>query len=104
MKDVPRNGNSPMTNFGATISVSWGNDVVVSIRLIPRNWAKIKAGKPLRIRGKGYQYEGESFLDYWNFSGALGGDLMVTYGNDGAVGFDGALSGATITEYEEGKN
>ena len=29
---------------------------------------------------------------------------MVTYGNDGAVGFDGALSGATITEYEEGKN
>jgi hypothetical protein len=93
-----------MTNVGATISVSWGNDVSVSIRLTPKNWAKIKAGKPLSIRGKGYQYEADFFWDYWNFSGGLRGSLMVTYGDDGAVGFDGALSGATITEYEEGKN
>ena len=56
-----------MTNVGATISVSWGNDVAVSIRLTPKNWAKIKAGKPLSIRGKGYRYEAEFFWDYWNF-------------------------------------
>lgn len=93
-----------MTNFGATISVSWGNDVAVSIRLSPKNWAKIKAGKPLRIRGKGYRYEDEFFWDYWSFGGGLRGSLMVTYGDDGAVGFDGPLSEARIADYEEGKS
>jgi hypothetical protein len=89
---------------GATISVSWGNDVEVSIRLTPRNWTRIKAGKTLQIRGKGYEYEGEFFWDYWDFSGGLDGSLTVMYGEDGGVGFDGELAEATITEYEKGKN
>lgn len=54
-----------MPKTGAAISVSWGDDVEVSIRLTPQHWAGIKAGKTLRIRGKGYRYESEFFWDYW---------------------------------------
>jgi hypothetical protein len=88
-----------MSNLGATISVTWGYDVQVSIRLTPKNWARIKAGKPLRIRGKGYHYEGEFFWDYWNFGGGFDGSLIVEYGTDGGVGFDGKLTDAAIEEH-----
>jgi hypothetical protein len=76
---------------GAAISVSCGNDVEVSIRLTPRNWARIKAGKTFHIRGKGYQYEGEFFWDYWSRGAGLDGSLTVTYGEDWGVGFEGRL-------------
>lgn len=88
-----------MHKTGATISVSWGNDVEVSIRLTPRNWASIKAGKTLQIRGKGYKHEGEFFWDHWDFSGGLYGSLVVTYGEEGGVGFDGLLADAVIKEH-----
>jgi hypothetical protein len=89
---------------GATISVSWGNDVEVSIRLTPQNWARIKAGKRLHIRGKGYQYEGQFFWDYWSFGGGLDGSLTVMYGEDGGVGFDGRLADAEIRETHQQHN
>ena len=88
-------------NLGATVSVRWGYDVAVSVRLTPRNWAKIKAGKPLHIRGKGYYYEGEFFWDYWHFGGGLDGSLTVTYGTDGGTGFIGDLKDAKIEEQRE---
>jgi hypothetical protein len=87
-----------MKTLGATVSVRWGNDVGVSIRLTPKNWARIKAGKPLSIRGKGYYYEGEFFWDYWHFGGGLDGSLTVSYGEDGGTGFDGNLKNAEIEE------
>ena len=86
-----------MRQLGATVTVDWGYDVEVTITLTPRNWARVKAGKPVGIRGKGYYYEGEFFRDYWNFDGGLEGSLVVTY-TGGGEGYSGPLSGATIEE------
>ena len=66
----------------AVVSVYWPDDWH-DLRLTPRNWSKVKAGKPLRVRGKGYYYEGEFFWDYWTFEGGLQGELTVNYGRDG---------------------
>jgi len=88
-------------NVGATVSVSWGDDVEVSVRLTPTNWAKIKVGKPVNVRGNGYHYEGEFFRDYWHFGGGLDGSLTVGYGKDGGVGFEGDLNDAEIEEHRE---
>ena len=46
---------------GATVSVAWGYELH-SIALTARNWARVKSGKPLRIRGKGFRYEGDFFV------------------------------------------
>jgi len=86
-----------MRQVGAIITVSWGYDVQVSITLSPRNWTRVKSGKPLQIRGNGYHYEGEFFWDYWNFEGGVDGALTVAYG-DGGEGFNGTLDDATIEE------
>jgi hypothetical protein len=50
-----------------------------SITLTPRNWAMVKSGKELYIRGEGYNYEGEFFWEYWHFKGGLEGNLYVTH-------------------------
>ena len=83
---------------GATVSVEWG-DEDHEITLTPRNWAKVKSSKELYIRGKGYHYEDEFYLDYWHFSGGLQGELTVSYGNHGdysATGFDAKLQDAAL--------
>lgn len=85
---------------GATITVEWGYESH-SITLTARNWGAIKAGKPHGQRGKGYQYEGRFFWDYWSFEGGLSGALEVGYGNDGGQGFSGRLADAQIQEHKE---
>jgi hypothetical protein len=50
-------------DLGAVISVTWGYEPH-SITLTPRNWRRVKSGRPLSIRGKGYSYDGEFFWDY----------------------------------------
>ena len=52
----------------------------------------------LRLRGKRYWYEGERYQDWWNFAGGMDGELEVTYGDDGAVGFIGKLNDARVEE------
>jgi hypothetical protein len=88
-----------MKSTSAAISVEWDYEEH-DITLTPRNWARVKSGKPLEIRGKGYHYEGEFFSDYWTFDGGISGGLLVRYGTDGADGdgFIGTLDDATITE------
>lgn len=86
----------------ATISVVWG-DEVHSLTLTPRNWALVKAGKALTIRGHGYRYEGAFFWDYWSFGGGMEGSLLVTYGSDCAVGYEGSLSSADVDEVAGGR-
>jgi hypothetical protein len=83
---------------GAAISVWWGrgDEVEALVKLSPRNWGRIQAGKPLRIRGKGYWYEGKWFQGWWKFNGV--DELVVGYGNDAAVGFIGVLRQAWIIE------
>jgi hypothetical protein len=85
------------TNTGATITVVWGYEPH-SIYLTPRNWRRVKSGKPLTIRGKGYCYEGEFFWDYWLFNKDPRYELVVNYGEDGGCGYNGTLDGARITE------
>jgi hypothetical protein len=83
--------------IGAEVSVGWGYDVLVTIVLTPRNWRRVKSGKALSIRGKGYHYEGEFFWDYWHFNGP-DHELVVDYGEDGGTGYNDTLSGAQIVE------
>jgi hypothetical protein len=82
------------------LSVSWGYDVCVELRISKRNWSKISRGERVTIRGNGYYYEGEFFWDYWNFSGGIDGELRVTYASpkdhDEGVGFDGSLREALV--------
>jgi hypothetical protein len=82
------------------LSVSWGYDVTVELRLSKRNWSKISKGNRVTIRGNGYYYEGEFFCDYWDFSGGIDGELRVRYGSskghDEGVGFDGILREAFV--------
>lgn len=88
-----------MSRLRATITVEWGYELH-SITLTARNWARVKAGKPLTIRGKGYSYEGQFFWDYWYFDGGMDGSLRVTYGDEGGEGFSGKLSEADIVEHD----
>jgi hypothetical protein len=87
-----------MKRTGATVTVIWGYESH-SITPTPKNWAKVKVGKPLRLRGIGYRYEGKFFWDYWTFAGGLDGDLTVEYGEGlDRGGFTGKLSAVTIEE------
>ena len=82
---------------GAKISVEWGYEIH-EITLTPRNWRLVKAERPLRITGSG-PGEGKSQWEYWNFAGGLSGRLLVEYGDDGGVGFEGRLCDAEIEEW-----
>ena len=80
----------------AYIAVEWGYDTH-EVVLTPRNWSRVKRGRGLRIRTRGYSEEGFQW-EYWNFGGGLDGDLVVEYGDDGGQGFVGKLRDASIEE------
>lgn len=87
----------------ATISVEWGHDGH-SITLTERNLSRVRAGAPLRIRGKGYRHEGEFFWDYWSFNTRFTGSLVVTYCKPGepyseGTGFDATMADADVEEH-----
>ena len=84
---------------GARIWVEWGYERH-EIILTPRNWRLVMAERPLRIRGSG-PGEGKSQWEYWNFAGGLNGSLLIEYGNDGAVGFEGRLCDAHIEVWDK---
>ena len=84
---------------GVRIWVEWGYERH-EITLTPRNWRLVKAEHSLRIRSSG-PGEGKSQWEYWNFAGGLSGRLLVEYGNDGAVGFEGRLCDAEIEGLEK---
>jgi hypothetical protein len=90
-----------MLSPGATITVTWGYELH-SITLTTRNWRKVKAGKLLRVRGRGYSCCEGRFRDYWAFNEREAGSLLVEYGNNGGVGYIGDLSGAEIEEHDGG--
>jgi hypothetical protein len=45
-------GADTATNTGATITVVWGYEPL-GIYLTPRNWRRVKSGKPLTVRASG---------------------------------------------------
>jgi hypothetical protein len=65
---MPRKPKHPAVH----LSVNWGYDITVDLRVSGRNWSKICKGQSVTIRGKGYYYEGDYFWDYWDFSGGNG--------------------------------
>lgn len=76
-------------------SVDWADSVVqINLILTRRNWRRLAAGNALRIRGKGYCYEGNFFWDYWRFEGGIDGALRVEFGDDGGVGWEGTAKDA----------
>lgn len=83
-----------------TFRVSWADeDIVLELSLSDRNWTKVTRGETVSVRGKGYEYDGRFFWDYWDFIGGKDGDLVVRYGSprDGdysAQGFVGKISQA----------
>ncbi|PWJ13799.1 hypothetical protein [Jannaschia seohaensis] len=86
---------------GANIGVEWGYDIH-EITLTPQSWSRVRSGRALRIRTRSV-HEGVGQWEYWNFSGGLDGDLVVEYGEDCVVGFEGKLIDAIIQEhYDEG--
>jgi len=82
------------------ISVYWPDDTK-SVILTQKEYQSILDGNPLDKDGEGYCYDGEDFEDRWSFEGGLDSNLIVNYGDDGGVGFDGNLSDCEIEEIEE---
>jgi hypothetical protein len=81
-------------SHGVNIWVSWGyerHDVNVSAR----KWKRIRAGESVMVRSTGW-YEGQSFECRWYFDLSAENTLVVSYGHDGADGFIGNISDATI--------
>lgn len=74
------------------LSVSWGDGVVVELKLSGTQWTKIQAGERVAITGSGYSYEGERFQDVWYFNTDSLGSLRVSY--DEADGFVGDIKDA----------
>lgn len=66
-----------------------------------QNWARVNAGKPLRILDKGYWYEGGFIWNYWSFAGGYDGHLVAYYrGTEWeADGWDGRLKYTTIETF-----
>ncbi|MGH8737805.1 MAG: hypothetical protein ACREU5_02250 [Burkholderiales bacterium] len=83
--------------YCAKMTVTWDEEAH-SITLTACEWAHVRAGKSLRIRGRVYYHEGRRYRDVWKFGGGLHGTLVVEYGQQAANGFDGYLSDATIVE------
>jgi hypothetical protein len=82
------------------ISVYWPDDWK-SIIITQKEYQSILDGNPLEKDGEGYSYEGEDFIDWWSFKGGLDSNLLVSYGEDGGVGYDGPLSGCEIEVIEK---
>ena len=82
------------------ISVYWPDDWK-SIIITQKEYQSILNGNPLEKDGEGYSYEGEDLSNWWSFKGGLDSYLLVSYGGDGGVGYEGPLSGCEIEVIEE---
>jgi hypothetical protein len=75
-----------------TVSVEWGYELH-SIEIGPRKWMRISNGEEVTIDSVGY-YEGEEFSVSWCFNTDPQDTLIVTYGDDGGMGFVGKIDEA----------
>jgi len=88
--------------MGYIVTVEWGYDNH-SIVLTDKEWTHISEGIPLMKVGGGYVYEGESYQDYWTFTGGASGNILIEYGEgeDRAIGFQGSLQQANIETQQD---
>lgn len=93
--------NSRRIDVGAKLTVVWGAEATPhTIILTPRNWRRVKSGKPLTIRGSAYIYDGDVFREVWRFNGSIH-ELVVEYeypDGDTGTGYNGSLGGLDIVE------
>lgn len=78
------------------VSVEWGYETY-GIEMQAQEWAKIQQGKEASLKSTGW-YEGSKFRINWHFNSDSRGGLVVSYGDEGADGYVGSLSGATVSE------
>jgi hypothetical protein len=74
-----------------TLTVAWGNggEVCVELPVSKTQWDQIVRGDEVTIKGTGYWYDGDFFMDVWNFSGGLEGKLEVCYGQPSVGDYSG---------------
>lgn len=78
-----------------TITVDYGYDVHTLI-ISGRTFDRVKSGKPLEVKGQGFDSEGERLQDYWAFNTRERGSLEVTYEGAGEI-FIGELASGEVT-------
>jgi len=83
-----------MTNKSILITVEWGYELH-TCPLSQAEWEQICDGSQFSAT-EPYMYDGENFTAEWVFNKDHRGSLLVTY-DDAGVGFDGALSDASIS-------
>ena len=78
-----------------TASVEWGYELH-SVKLSNRVWEKILSGEKHIEVTTGY-YEGEDFDVTWAFNTDPEDTLIVSYGDDGGVGFIGTIADLIVS-------
>lgn len=73
---------------GAQLSVEWGYEQH-RFAVCADDWARIRTGHRVTLAGEGYHHKGMFFRDDWHLNDRGPGTLTVTYGDEGAVGFQG---------------
>jgi hypothetical protein len=81
-------------SHGVNVWVSWGYEIH-DVNVSARKWKRIRAGESVMVKSIGW-YEGRSFECRWHIDLSAENTLVVSYGDDGADGFIGNISDATI--------
>jgi hypothetical protein len=88
---------SKRTREQAEFTALWGDGITVSLQVEESYWNDIVSGLQVTVEGNGYDYDGDHYLDVWEFSGGLDGDLAINYikqggddGDDDGVGYLGS--------------
>ena len=94
---------SETTKDHAEFTAHWGDGIMVSINVEESEWNDIVSGLQVTIEGEGYGYDGDQYLDVWEFSGGLDGDLAINYtkqgdddGDDSGIGYLGCPNDALV--------
>lgn len=95
---------SKTTKDHAEFTAHWGDGIMVSIQVGESDWNDIVSGLQVTVEGEGYGYDGDQYLDVWEFSGGLDGDLEINYtkqggddGYDSGVGYLGSPNDVLVT-------
>ena len=91
----------PLGRHGVEVTVSWGYELH-SVKVSAAKWKRIRGAEAIMIKSIGW-YEGKSFQCRWYFDLNAEYTLIVSYGDDGADGYIGSISSASIEERQPKK-
>ena len=81
---------SNTTNDHAEFTAYWGDSVIVSIEVNKSDWNDIVCDLDVRLNCNGFFYDGNQYLDFWDFKGGLNGKLEIKYTKKGYDDGDGS--------------